>query len=262
MSRTSLLIRLWPAFTALLITSWPALGTYSVAQEGKQEATIAQPASVPAPRKHRDFRHGVTSTVQLPSAYLRQVRKRLVAGKQVRFNDLRALADAGDSLAQMQFAKRLSGDTDAKHVRSQIHYYAMAAYNGRVGAVRPLLNLLRSSGAGMDASVLKNAENALSVQATHGQPDAVVGLAEFYLAGAPFGDKHTEGIKLLATSVIGDDHQSALDLAVLLLKQPGDPEARRLAVEYLGLAAQSPKPAIRTTAETLLRSQSSEGSQG
>lgn len=204
------------------------------------------------PITFKPFRRGITATVQLPAS-LQTVRRNLIAGKRLRTADLRALADAGDSLAQMRFAKQLSEMTDPSLVRAQVHYYAMAAYNGRDGAVRPLLSLLRSQGATLDSAVLDNAEVALLAQVSHGQIDAIAGLAKFYLAGAPFGAKQVEGQEMLTKVARAGDAQAALDLALQMIaerQEIGLQDAR----EFLEIAANSSDLAVKATATSLLNS--------
>jgi hypothetical protein len=200
---------------------------------------------------YKPFRRGITETVQLPAS-LQAVRRNLIAGKRLRTADLRDLADAGDSLAQMRFAKFLSELNDPTLIRPQVHYYSMAAYNGRDGAVPPLLSLLRGHGASLDASVLANAEAALVAQATHGHADAIAGLAKFYVAGVPFGAKGSEGIEMMAKVAQTGDHQAALDLALKLISDKPGEAGLQAAREYLEIAALSPEPAIKAMATSLL----------
>jgi len=210
----------------------------------------AETASGATPILFKPFRRGITATRQLPAS-LQTVRRNLIAGQRVRTADLRALADAGDSLAQMRFAKQLSEMSDPSLIRAQVHYYAMAAYNGRDGAVRPLLSLLRAQGATLDASALANAEAALSAQGAHGQVDAIAGLAKFYTAGAPFGAKPEEGLAMLTRLARSGDEDVALDLALQLIAQGEDANLED-AREFLEIAAASSDIAVKTTATSLL----------
>lgn len=218
-----------------------------------QDATVPTAAAVTEPMTFRPFRRGITATVQLP-ANLQALRRSLVAGKSLRTADLRALADAGDSLAQLRFAKQLSEMEDPDLVRAQLHYYAMAAYNGRDGAVRPMLSLLRVHGATLDAAVLSNAEAALLAQAARSQADAIAGLAKFYLAGAPFGSKGQEGLDLMSRVANAGNHQAALDLALQLIGDEQDAAGLARARPYLEIAATAPDLAVRTVALSLLNS--------
>jgi hypothetical protein len=234
----------------LLLTSGLAIPV--AAQQAPVPMVRSAEAAAPA-IPYKPFRRGITETVQLPAG-LQTVRRNLIAGKRLRTADLRALADAGDSLAQMRFAKQLSEMNDPSLIRPQVHYYAMAAYNGRDGAVRPLLSLLRSHGPNLDASVLANAEAALVAQATHGHADAISGLAKFYVAGVPFGAKGPEGIEMMAKVAQTGDHQAALDLALKLIGDQPDGAGLQAAREYLEIAALSPEPAIKAMALSLLNS--------
>jgi TPR repeat protein len=231
-----------------------ALGQPALAQDTLAPVPAARVTAIAGttPITFKPFRRGITATVQLPAS-LQIVRRNLIAGKRLRTADLRALADAGDSLAQMRFAKQLSEMSDPSLLRAQVHYYAMAAYNGREGAVRPLLSLLRSQGASFDSSVLANAEAALLAQASHGQIDAIEGMAKFYLAGAPFGAKQVEGQEMLTRVARAGDAQAALDLALQMIAErqgTGLQDAR----EFLEIAASSNDLAVKATATSLLNS--------
>ncbi|MET3900455.1 hypothetical protein ABIB57_004421 [Devosia sp. UYZn731] len=248
----------FPARRVLLsaFALWPMVAMVQPGAAQEPPAPTASDATEFVPTKpivYRPFRRGVSETVQLP-ANLQQVRRRLIAGSSVRTADLRSLADAGDSLAQMRFAKQLAQMTGPNLQRAQIHYYAMAAYNGREGAVRPLLSLLRANGGALDAAALANAEAALTAQASHGQIDAISGLAKFYMAGSPFGLKETEGRDMMARVAKAGDYKTALDLALHLLGDPQNAVAMAEAREYLTIAAASPEPALRATALSLLNS--------
>jgi hypothetical protein len=231
-----------------------ALGQPVLAQDAPAPVPAARStlAAGTTPITFKPFRRGITATVQLPAG-LQTVRRNLIAGKRLRTADLRALADAGDSLAQMRFAKQLSEMSDPSLLRSQVHYYAMAAYNGREGAVRPLLSLLRSQGATLDASVLANAEAALLAQVSHGQIDAIAGLAKFYVAGAPFGAKQADGQEMLTKVARAGDAQAALDLALQMIAERPD-TGRQDAREFLEIAANSADLAVKATATSLLQS--------
>ena len=239
----------------LLVLAMLAGGLSSPA--AAQEATVQSPAAGPTesvatkPITFKPFRRGITQTVQLPPD-LQNLRRKLIAGKGLRTTDLRALADAGDSLAQLRFAKQLSDMGDPSLVRAQVHYYAMAAYNGRDGAVQPMLSLLRTHSVTLDVAVLGNAETALLAQAAHGQIDAIAGLAKFYVAGVPFGPKQQEGLEMLARVANAGDYQAALDLALQLIGTRPDGSGMEQARQYLEIAANSPELAIRTVALSLL----------
>lgn len=230
-----------------------SLSQHAAAQDTKAQSPSTATTAAMTPITFKPFRRGITATVQLPAG-LQNLRRSLIAGKRLRTADLRALADAGDSLAQMRFAKQLSETGDASLVRAQLHYYAMAAYNGRDGAVRPMLSLLRTHGSTLDAAVITNAEAALIAQAAHGQADAIAGLAKFYIAGTPFGTKGQEGLEMMSRVANTGDHQAALDLALQLIGDGQDGSGLEEARPYLEIAATSPDLAIQTMALSLLNS--------
>lgn len=205
-----------------------------------------------APIVYRPFKRGITQTVELPTPGLQNARRRLIAGQTLATAELRSLADAGDSLAQLRFAKLLGQLGDPSLAIAQIHYYAMAAYNGREGAVRPLVALVRANVASLDEAALHNVESALLAQAMHGHVDAMSELARFYLVGEPFGSKPDEGRELMAKVARSGDYRIALDLAVQIMGDGLNTDALGEARTFLEIAASSPEPALRATALSLL----------
>lgn len=200
------------------------------------------------------FENRVRKTNNLPTAALRSARRQMLGGGYISLDKLRALADAGDGLAAFRYAKALQERDTPDPTGAIAHYYAIAAYTGRDFAVRPLVRLLKSDGAGYSASRLRHALNAMKVQALSGNTDAAVLLGQMYAEGVPFGQDLALAQTYLTESPEGPKPRAILQLAVAMMSDPDDasdghPGAR----SALMLAASTDDLSVRVTAENLLR---------
>ena len=200
------------------------------------------------------FDNAVRQTRDLPTASLRALRRAMLAGEVMGMKDLRSLADAGDGLAAFRLAKMLEAEGKPDPTGIAAHYYAIAAYTGRVFAVPPLARLLKNDGAEYSPSRLTNALNAMTVQALSGNPEAATLLGQMYAAGIPFGRDPTQAQAYLAMASGEGSMAALLQLGVALMSDPtdtasGNPGARAA----LRLAAAGDDLAVRVTAENLLR---------
>jgi TPR repeat protein len=166
------------------------------------------------------FDNRVTRTNSLPSEYLRRVRRAMIAGRALRNDDLRALADAGDGLAAFRYARAFEASGKPDPTGAAAHYYAISAYTGRDFAVTPLVRLLVAHGKDYSASRLRNGLNALTIQALSGNGTAAAALGKMYTDGVPFGRDLAEAQKFLAMSAAGADPKGALGLGIMLLSDP------------------------------------------
>jgi TPR repeat protein len=198
---------------------------------------------------------GIQNSIEVYDPYLRQMRKDMVAGRRIPFDALRALADLGDGLAAFKMGEYLVSTGKPALQDDALHYFSIAAYTGRDFAVPHLLRVLQGDQSETSATRLKGAEDALRLWARRGDAKAVAGLAEMYLAGAPFGPKTEEGLALLEQVAAQGNGKAAVELGMLYLKGrpdlPADPEKARAA---LTLALDSDDLAARAMAENLLRS--------
>lgn len=185
---------------------------------------------------------------------LKAMHDHMVRGGRLTFAQMRRLADAGDSLAALHYGKRLAALDDADVAPDAVHYYAMALYDGRDGAIYPVLSLLDTTNASMTAARLRVIERSIVAASRRGNLIATDALAGMYLAGKPFGPKRPEALKLLARLAKGGNGKAALDLGMLYLAEDAPaPDTKDLAQTYLTLASASTDLSVRTMAENLMR---------
>jgi hypothetical protein len=164
------------------------------------------------------------------SPELEHIRKRLISRRSVTFQQLRALADAGDSLAAFAYAKKLSGLGNPTLLSDALHYYAEAALGGRHYAARAILDIAARQNLNFNPAHLKQAERALVMLAEKGNLVAADGLIRFYSTGAPFGAKPKEISGLLERRVRNGDGEAAFRLAMAMLKTDQLSEERKAKV--------------------------------
>jgi len=191
--------------------------------------------------------------VAKPIDPMKQIRNRMIAGKEVSYKDMQALADSGDDLAQLHLAKRIEADNDPATLDAAARYYRRAAENGRTSAVRPLIRLLNADVFLDQPKNLTSSQELLEKLAADGNATARDGLIGMYRTGKPFGLDPTRADALLVAAAKGGDAKAALDLAFALLS--GTPQTAEIeeAKDYLKVAAASDTLNIRTMAENLLR---------
>jgi hypothetical protein len=183
---------------------------------------------------------------------MKEIRNRMVAGKEVSYKELRRLADSGDDLAAYNLAKRIEDGGETAELPTAISYYSQAVYGGRTFAIRPIIKLLDAGVGADDPELLGRAEKLLTEKAVK-EASARDALIRMYRAGKPFGLHPDKADELLVASAAGGDSKAALDLAFALLT--GTPDAAEIeqAKAYLKIAAASETLNIRTMAENVLR---------
>lgn len=184
---------------------------------------------------------------------MKEIRGRMIAGKDISYGDMQALADSGDDLAQFYLAKRIEAENDPETIDAAARYYRKAAENGRTSAVRPLIRLLNADVFVDQPKNLTSSQELLEKLAADGDATARDGLIAMYRAGKPFGLDPARADALLVASADGGDAKAALDLAFALLSGTPDPAKIEKAKGYLKVAAASETLNIRTMAENLLR---------
>lgn len=188
------------------------------------------------------------------SSTLKLLRDKMVAGERLSFAEMRGLADAGDSLAALRYAKRLEALDKPGVLDDAVHYYAMALYDGRDGVISSIVSLLAATGNDLPPARLRAIERSIQSSSRLGNRPATAALAQMYLLGRPFGPNRTEAMHLLAGLAEDGDAQAALDLGMLFLAEKGsDPEVQQKVQTYLTLASTSADLSVRTMAENLLR---------
>ncbi|MDH4442305.1 MAG: hypothetical protein QE284_18210 [Rhizobium sp.] len=188
----------------------------------------------------------------LPLA-LQATRKNLLAGKRVTYRQLQALADAGDGVGAFKLAERIQKQADPTLATDALHYYSLAAYDGRGYAVRHMLDILANEQVELSPSHLASAEAALRTQARKGNDVAVEGLIKLYSQGRPFGEKRAELEALLASGAGKKNGDTAFRMAVMLLSQPTrTPEQTEQATRYLDIAREKGSVGMKAAASNLL----------
>lgn len=177
-SRRSLLLPGLGAALSLIAGQAPAL---AVVPPSDLYSELAELRPVPV------FDERVTATLDLPTWELQQARRRMLAGEQISWNDMRALADNGDGLAAFRFAQRIEGQNDPALLGDAAFYYATAAYTNRDYAVGPLVRILNQPNVEFSPRRLEHIENALRAMALAGDAKAAEALTGFYMSGRPFG---------------------------------------------------------------------------
>lgn len=231
---------LFALFGGLLITAAPAAAVTPLFPLKKAESVKPVKPKTMGPASH------------LPIA-LQVIRKNLLAGKRVTYRQLQALADAGDGVGAFKLAERIQKQGDPKLATDALHYFSLAAHQGRGYAVRHMLNILGDDRLELSTSHLTNAEAALRAQAKKGNAVAVEGLIQLYSMGRPFGEKRDELEALLASGVGKKNGDTAFRMAVMLLSQPTrTPEQTEQATRYLDIARDKGSVGMKAAANNLL----------
>ncbi len=249
MIRTLCLVAFAAAAFAMTSPAGAATCMVRVPESLSSSSDRARPM-VPGPCKPGQ---GARQRAAKPVDPMKQIRNRMIAGKEVSYKDLQALADSGDDLAQLNLARRIEADNDPATLDAAARYYRRAAENGRSSAVRPLIRLLNAEVFLDQPKNLASSQELLEKLTADGDAVARDGLIDMYRTGKPFGLDPARADALLVAAAKGGDAKAALDLAFALLS--GTPEAAEIeeAKGYLKLAAASDTLNIRTMAENLLR---------
>lgn len=189
----------------------------------------------------------------LPTPYLQSLHKKMVSGRTLATKELRALADAADGLAAFRYGKWLEEQGKPQLLADAAHYYAIASYTDRDFAVRSLVALLAIPDLGLTDTRLKEALDALTLQAKTGNADAAMALSQMYVTGHPFGKDH-EAVEIwLAVAAKNGRGDAAIKLALAyMMPQNGQPAKLEKARAALDLAAALPDPGVKAMAQTLL----------
>jgi hypothetical protein len=205
----------------------------------------AEPAKTVKPKTMGPASH-------LPLA-LQATRKNLLSGKRVTYRQLQALADAGDGVGAFKLAERIQKQGDPTLATDALHYFSLAAHDGRSYAVRHMLNILADDRLDLSPAHLKSAEAALRAEAKKGNDVATEGLITLYSKGHPFGEKRDELEALLASGAGRKNGDTAFRMAVMLLSQPArTPEQTEQATRYLGIARDKGSVGMKAAATNLL----------
>lgn len=188
------------------------------------------------------------------NARLKDLRRSMLAGRNLSDLQLQTLADAGEGLAAARYAKRLEERQDPAFLDDAAHYYSIAVYMGRDFAVPRLLAAVARPEAEFGPARLRNIHAILERAARRGDAVAASGLAYLLLQDKPFGQDIPRARELLLTAAEAGDTKAAVRLAVSLIEGapglPPDPDAAR---RPLDLALASPDPGVQAMALSLSR---------
>ena len=197
--------------------------------------------------------NGVQRTDQLPTEHLRNLRKKMNAGRTLGTRDLRALADAADGLAAFKYGKWLEEQGKPQLLPDAAHYYAIASYTDRDFAVRRLVALLALPGLELTGPRTSEALDAMTHQAQTGNADAAMALSQMYASGKPFGKDADAVRKWLEVAANAGRGDAAVKLALAyMVPTDGAAPDHAKAREALALAATQPDPGTKAMAQTLL----------
>jgi len=237
----------------------PGFGAALTLVAGQASAlAVAGPAVVQAaPAALRPvlvFDERVTATLDLPTWDLQQARRRMLAGEQISWDDMRALADNGDGLAAFRFAQRIEGQNDPALLADAAFYYATAAYTNRDYAVGPLVRILNQPNLEFSPRRLEHIENALRAMALAGDAKAAEALTGFYTSGRPFGRQPEKALQFRLDLAEAGDPDAAMGLVLEAMSGSStlaleDEEVLRL----LDLVEASDDLGLRTTGANLRR---------
>lgn len=184
---------------------------------------------------------------------LKDIRKRLVKKKRVRFSELRRLADSGDSLAAYFIADRIMSMQKERLLTDAALYYSIAAMGGRDYAVRPWLSIMENQTVKHSDKRLEYFENALNEQALKGNIRAIRALAKFYAAGEPFGHDPARAKQWQRRAIeTSGDGEAALGLAAAIASKPSlSTDEHDEALSLIAMAERSEDLGVRTAAYNL-----------
>lgn len=199
----------------------------------------------------------VVAEVVLPPAIaasprLKDLRRSMLAGRELSDRQLQVLADAGEGLAAARYARRLEERGQVEYLDDAAHYYSIAVHADRAFAIPRLVAILRGGKAEFGPARLRNIGWVLDRESAR-DPIAAAGLAELLIRGEPFGQDVTRARALLLSAAEAGDFKAAIRLAQSHFAGapglPPDPEGARPALE---LALSSPDPGVQSIARTLL----------
>ena len=205
----------------------PGLGLALSLTAGQAPAlSVAPPSSVQAAPPGLPFvlifDERVTATRDLPTWDLQQARRRMLAGEEISWNDMRALADNGDGLAAFRFAQRIESRGDPSLLGDAAFYYATAAYTNRDYAVGPLVRILQQPDVEFTPRRLEHIENSLRAMALAGDAKAAEALTGFYTTGRPFGRQPEKALEFRFDLAEAGDPDAAMALVLEAMSGSSD----------------------------------------
>lgn len=129
------MVRGWTKSLAIVLA-----GLVPLSDVAAQSLTL--PSSAESRRISVVVDRGITSTRQLPTTALRQLRKEMVSGAPMAEDDLRALANQKDGLAALKLTKILRQRGVAQNASDLAYYASIAAGAGRKGMLDDMIGAL------------------------------------------------------------------------------------------------------------------------
>ncbi|WP_126623158.1 hypothetical protein [Oceaniglobus ichthyenteri] len=205
---------------------------------------------------------GITSTAQLPTTALRDLRRAMNEGAVLEDDDLRALADRGDSVAAWKLVKRLRVDGGAP--ADVAHYAATAAAAGRVYALNDMIQAMHRLEPGqVTGARLNHLIAVLYAHAWVGNSVALDAVISFNGEGRLFGALSDATRARILEQAETMDGRVELRFALDLLAKDDLSEAEKArATSYLAKAQASKNLAVMTTAQNLIALMNADTAQG
>lgn len=202
-------------FAALFAFALPQFMSAAPAEAGRGYSMYwKQKRAKQATEKRLQDKHTKVHSKKKTDPATQALRQRLFAGAPLSPQQLKFLADKGEGLAAVRYAQAMQQRGGAQGIT--VTYFAKAAALGRKDAVKPFLALLRTPGASLSADDLRAAEASLLALTKGGNVDAMTGLAQFYLTGAPFGANDKKALELLVMAGRRGDGEAAVQAGLLL----------------------------------------------
>lgn len=176
---------------------------------------------------------GVQATAELPSEYLRGLRRTMTAGGALRLSQLRELADAGDGLAAAKFADLLAENDPDKFASDIVHYYTTAAYTGRDYVIGRLTRVLATA-PDLPETRRANAEAMIVAAALDGDEKAAIFLSQAYAPGGVFTADPAKAEQFALAVANADNPDIAMDIALTRMESGDLLGARDLLVAVQG----------------------------
>lgn len=198
---------------------------------------------------------GITRTSQLPAS-LRPLRKTMVANQPISEMDLRKLAERGDGLAAMRYAKILLAGGMEKNASDIAFFAAIAAGAGRVSTLDDMIDALRLLEPGdLPREKLGRAIRVLYGHAWAGNTMALAALIDLNGKDRLLGEMSEKTrLRLLETGQKLGDGRIELHLAMkLLAESQRDQSTLTRAEGYLMRAERMGDVTVRAMAANLRR---------
>ncbi len=197
---------------------------------------------------------GLTSTKKLPTTELKAARKRMLTGKDVTPDELRALSDHGDGLAAQKYERYLMSNIATASASDIAYYGTIALGTGRVWALPSVVDALHRIDPATEPVARKKAYMAVIYPyAWAGNSLALDAIIDLNGKDKLFGEMSKATQDHIAAQVAkAGDGRVALRLAIALIQKADRSKADlALAQHFLKLAQASDNLQVQATANNL-----------